>query len=85
MAKQRRQELKKALSLYLTHLQDMAIAVSGRDIEAMGLRPGPEFSIILQTVKRAVLNNEARTREEQLLLARSLVEELQRQPADHHS
>ncbi|NLW81532.1 MAG: CBS domain-containing protein [Desulfovibrionales bacterium] len=84
MAKQRRQELKKALSLYLTHLQDMAIAVSGRDIEAMGLRPGPEFSIILQTVKRAVLNNEARTREEQLLLARSLVEELQRQPADHH-
>lgn len=79
MAKQRKQDQRKAISHYLTHLQDVGIAVSGRDIESLGLPPGPQFAIILRAVKRAVLNAEVRTREEQLGLARRLVKSLQGQ------
>jgi tRNA nucleotidyltransferase (CCA-adding enzyme) len=76
MAKQRKEELRKAISQYLTHLQDVGIAVSGRDIAALGLPPGPLYSTILRSVKRAVLNAEVRTREEQLALARRLANSL---------
>ncbi len=79
MAKQRKQDQRKAISHYLTHLQDVGIAVTGRDIESLGLPPGPQFAIILKAVKRAVLNGEVRTREEQLGLARRLVKSLQGQ------
>ncbi len=76
MAKQRKEDLRKAISQYLTHLQDVGIAVSGRDIAALGLPPGPLYSTILRSVKRAVLNAEVRTREEQLALARRLANSL---------
>lgn len=76
MAKQRKEDLRKAISQYLTHLQDVAVAVSGRDIAALGLPPGPHYSTILRAVKRAVLNDEANTREEQLALARRLANAL---------
>jgi tRNA nucleotidyltransferase (CCA-adding enzyme) len=76
MARQRKHELRRAISHYLTHLQDVQIAVSGRDIAAMGLAPGPHYSTILRAVKRAVLNAEVATREEQLALARRLANSL---------
>ena len=76
MARQRKEELRKAVSQYLTHLQDVQIAVSGRDIAALGLPPGPHYSAILRAVKRAVLNVEVATREEQLALARRLANSL---------
>jgi tRNA nucleotidyltransferase (CCA-adding enzyme) len=76
MARQRKHELRRAISHYLTHLQDVQIAVSGRDIAAIGLAPGPHYSTILRAVKRAVLNAEVATREEQLALARRLANSL---------
>lgn len=76
MAKQRKQDQKKAISHYLTHLQDVGIAVSGRDIMALGLPPGPDFAVILRAVKRAVLNGAVRNRDEQLDLVRRLVASL---------
>lgn len=76
MARQRKHELRRAISHYLTHLQDVQIAVSGRDIAALGLEPGPRYSTILRAVKRAVLNAEVSTREEQLALARRLANSL---------
>lgn len=72
MARQRKTELKKAISHFLTHLQDVRPAVSGRDLADLGLAPGPAYSSILRTVKRALLNDQVRTREEQLALARRL-------------
>jgi hypothetical protein len=36
MAKQRKQELKKAVSHYLTHLQDVGILVTGADTQENG-------------------------------------------------
>ena len=69
MARQRKTELKKAISQYLTHLQDVRPAVSGRDIANLGLAPGPAYSKILGAVKKALLNGQVRTKEEQLALA----------------
>jgi tRNA nucleotidyltransferase (CCA-adding enzyme) len=82
MARQRKEEIRKAISLYLTHLQDMEIAVSGRDIAALGLPPGPNYSTILRAVKRAVLNGEADTRDKQLELTRRLANSLSGEARD---
>jgi tRNA nucleotidyltransferase (CCA-adding enzyme) len=79
MAKQRKLEQKKAISHYLTHLQDVDILVTGSDIKEMGLEPGPQFANILRAVKRAVLNAEVRTREEQLKYAKRMAGSLQGQ------
>ncbi len=81
MAKQRKLDQKKAVSHYLTHLQDVAILVTGADIRKTGLEPGPHYAAILRAVKRAVLNGEVRTREEQLGYARRMSRSLQGQDA----
>jgi tRNA nucleotidyltransferase (CCA-adding enzyme) len=81
MAKQRKLDLKKAVSHYLTHLQDVGILVSGADIRKTGLKPGPHYASILRAVKRAVLNGEVRTQEEQLGYARRMSKSLQGQDA----
>lgn len=80
MAKQRKQELKKAISRFLTTLQDVHVAISGADIKAMGVAPGPSFSIILEAVKRAVLNGRVKTREEQLEHAARVIRSLGERP-----
>jgi len=72
MAKQRKEDQRKAISHYLTHLQDVAIAVSGSDIRDFGLPPGPHYTTILRAVRHAVLNGELHTREDQLALARRM-------------
>ncbi len=77
MAKQRRPGQKKAVSHYLTHLQDVSIQVTGTDIKEMGMEPGPRFASILGAVKRAVLNGEVRTRDEQLAYARRMARSLE--------
>ena len=43
--------------------------VTGEDLHKLGLRPGPKFKIILQAVRDAQLDGEARTRDEALKLA----------------
>ena len=48
------------------------ISISGRDLAAQGLPPGPIYTTIMQTVKRALLNGEVHTRDDQLRLAARL-------------
>lgn len=47
--------------------------VTGQDLIALGLKPGPAFGKILQAVKDAQLENKISTREEALLLLRNIV------------
>lgn len=79
MAKQHKKEIKKAISRFLTTLQDVRIAISGADVKEMGITPGPSFSIILNAVKRAVLNEQIKTREEQLKWAAQVARSLEGQ------
>jgi len=45
--------------------------LTGDDLKAMGLRPGPVFRTILEAIEEAQLNGEIATREEALALARN--------------
>lgn len=47
--------------------------VTGDDLLSMGLSPGPVFKEILEAVEEAQLNESIRTREEALILAKSLI------------
>ena len=47
--------------------------VSGKDLIALGLQPGPEFKELLDAVRDAQLNGEIHTREEALALVRERI------------
>ncbi|MCF8030567.1 MAG: CBS domain-containing protein, partial [Desulfohalobiaceae bacterium] len=75
MATGRTELIRKQLSHYLSLLKNTRIDISGEDLKAMGLTPGPAYSRIFQEVLRAKLDGEVRDREAQLNLARELIRE----------
>jgi tRNA nucleotidyltransferase (CCA-adding enzyme) len=75
MARNPKEDLRKALSLYLSKLKDMELDIGGEDLRRMGLEPGPAFTEILQKIKAAMLDGVAEDREDQLALADELVAE----------
>jgi tRNA nucleotidyltransferase (CCA-adding enzyme) len=66
------QAVKKAISSYLTRLQFVNLEISGHDLVALGLSPGPLFKPVLDGVRRARLDGEVNNRREELELARRL-------------
>ena len=58
MAKTKQEFVKKAVSIYLSKLQDVRISAKGRDLIQLGLKPGPNFQQILNAVLNAKLNGE---------------------------
>lgn len=48
--------------------------ITGADLIALGLKPGPKFKEILETIRDAQLNGEIQTREEALALLKRLLE-----------
>ena len=50
MACTRNERVKKGISLYYTQLKDIKPEIQGRDLIAMGLKPGPAFHTIIQSV-----------------------------------
>ena len=57
---------KKRISHYHTRLRGTEIAISGKDLVKLGLRPGPLFSRMLQAVLAAKLNGQVKTRDDEL-------------------
>ena len=78
MAYSDKEQVRKAVSLYLTQLRKVKTILSGKDLVAMGLEPGPIFSEILNALLAARLRGEVSTREEEIQLVKSMVEERQR-------
>jgi len=74
MAYSPKDEVRKAVSLYLTQLRKVKTALSGKDLVAMGLDPGPIFSKILDTLLAARLRGEVSSREEEIELVKEMVE-----------
>lgn len=70
MAKTRCDDVRKYVSLYVTQLREITCSVTGDDLKALGLPPGPRYREILDTVLAARLNGGATTREEELVLVR---------------
>lgn len=75
MAKSRDEDIRKNLSKFLTKYRDQNPDISGRDLKAMGVEPGPLYGLILRRVRAACLDGEAACREDQLALARRLAQD----------
>lgn len=74
--------LQKNISRYITLWRREKANVSGEDLRALGLQPGPAFGRILEAVLAAKLDGLATSPEQQLELARSLAQqEMEAAPA----
>lgn len=74
MARSSREFMRRSISLYLTQLRGMDISISGKDLQHLGLEPGPEYGRILNRVLAARIDGRACDREAQLDWARHLAD-----------
>ncbi len=61
------------IAVFLTHHNGSRAAISGSDLVALGLEPGPHYQQILRKVLNARLDGKLSNREDELEYARSLV------------
>ncbi len=66
MAKAKQETAKKYISLYLTHLRNVKIMLSGDDLKNLGLPAGPRYRKLLAELLDAKLDGLVRNREEEL-------------------
>ena len=66
-------ELRSRVLLYLEQLADIEIAIDGHDLRQLGFKEGPQLGQTLKDIRRARLDGEISTREEELALAGSLL------------
>ena len=71
MAVTKQDKVKKAISHYFTNLRSVSVSLKGRDLQKMGIEPGPIFREILQAALDAKLNGKLKTRKDELDFARS--------------
>ncbi|MBA2882825.1 tRNA nucleotidyltransferase (CCA-adding enzyme) [Desulfosalsimonas propionicica] len=74
MAVTSRDDVRRAISFYVTDLKDIRISVKGKDLQKMGLSPSPLFGRILRTLLREKLDGRLQTRHDELELARRLID-----------
>jgi tRNA nucleotidyltransferase (CCA-adding enzyme) len=70
MAKAKQEAAKKYISLYLTHLRNVKIMLTGDDLKALGIPPGPRYKEILAELLDAKLDGLVRNRGEEVEFAR---------------
>lgn len=76
MARSRKEEMRRNISLFLTQLKTQRLAVSGKDLKKLGLLPGPRYSKILRTIHAAMIDGHAVDQKSQFLFAQQLVAEI---------
>jgi len=67
-------QVRKKVERFLLHDRYLRTEISGKDLIALGYRPGPAFGEALRAALRARLNGEAKTRAEELAVARQVLE-----------
>ncbi|MDD6088818.1 MAG: CBS domain-containing protein [Desulfovibrionaceae bacterium] len=77
-ARNENEEISKTVSKYLYAWKRTRIDLNGRDLQHMGLPPGPQCGAVLRRLLEAKLDGEAETREEQTALAQKLIREAQK-------
>lgn len=68
-------EVKRQVSLFFTHLQNVRLHVGGDDLKRIGVPPGPCFRILLDRALAARLDGEAETREDEIRIIAAELEE----------
>ncbi len=74
MAKIDRKDVKKHISIYLSHLQDVKLSVTGKDIARLGIKPGPVYTSILNQTLSAKLDGIVESRDEELEFVKGLID-----------
>ena len=59
--------MEKRIFDYLSKMKNIKIKVDGNDLKQMGYKPSPEFTQILEEIKKAKLDGEIETEEEELV------------------
>jgi tRNA nucleotidyltransferase (CCA-adding enzyme) len=72
MAKSKGEVVKRQVSAFLTTYQHVKPVLTGADLKAMGLKPGPKFKQILDQLLDARLNGEATTEAQERILLRRM-------------
>jgi tRNA nucleotidyltransferase (CCA-adding enzyme) len=72
MAKCKAESAKRQVSAFLTTYRNVKPMLTGSDLKAMGLKPGPHFKRILDQLLDARLNGEVKTETEERELVRRL-------------
>ena len=73
MARAEQEEVRQAISLYLTTLSRLKLHITGDDLLKLGCSPGPLFNKILQKILLAKLDGLVSTPEEELEMAKKLI------------
>jgi tRNA nucleotidyltransferase (CCA-adding enzyme) len=73
MAKSKGETVKRQVSAFLTTYQHVKPTLTDSDLNAMGLKPGPEFKKILERLPDAPLNGEIKTELEERQLVQQVI------------
>jgi len=71
--------VRRSLQLYLTKLRYVRTALDGEELKRLGISPGPEMGQVLQTLHKAKLDGEVRTKADEKKLAVSTSRKLERE------
>jgi tRNA nucleotidyltransferase (CCA-adding enzyme) len=74
MAAARMETVRKAISHYCVHLRFIRPLLKGKDLKILGLAPGPRYRRILDELLSARLNGRVESREDEIALARQLID-----------
>ncbi|BCS87177.1 CBS domain-containing protein [Pseudodesulfovibrio sediminis] len=75
MARSRKEYIRRNISQYLSRLQSLEVEINGKDLQAMGIEPGPIYTVILDKLLIAKIDGRIETREEQLNMVEALHKE----------
>ncbi|MCJ7546966.1 MAG: hypothetical protein MUP30_09125, partial [Deltaproteobacteria bacterium] len=64
-------EVQKAISLFFTQLNAMKVSLRGRDLRDLGIKPGPLYREILDTLLVARLEGTIKTKEDEMRYVRA--------------
>jgi tRNA nucleotidyltransferase (CCA-adding enzyme) len=70
MAKTEDEKVKREISLYFTSLKHVGTSLTGRDLIAMGFKPGPLFREIMHDLLMARLDQKIRSKEDEISFVR---------------
>jgi tRNA nucleotidyltransferase (CCA-adding enzyme) len=83
MAKTHSEEVRRSVSNFITHAENLVPAVTGQDIKALGLNEGPVFGEILSALKKAKIDEGLSTKEYELAFVRHFIKEKHTGKANH--
>ena len=71
MAKTEDTRVKKAISLFFTKLKDTKVSVRGKDLQALGIQPGPLYREIIDSLLLARLKGTVKTKADEMRYVRT--------------